>query len=79
MKAIRNQRILYYWFEPDETLLDLRHARLILPPHSAAGWLKGDFRTGGEEVYNREACQRRSPNLSAKSEDVCAEDETRGR
>lgn len=51
MKAIRNQRILYYWFEPDETLLDLRHARLILPPHSAAGWLKGDFRTGGEEVY----------------------------
>ena len=48
---IRNQRLLYYWFEPDETLLDLRHARLILPPHSAAGWFKGDFRTAGDEVY----------------------------
>ena len=50
-RLIRNQRILYYWWEPDDTLLDLNHARIIFPQHSPAAWSQGDVRTSSDEVY----------------------------
>ena len=50
IQLVRNRRVLYYWWEPDETFLDLKHARIILPPHSPASWTKGDLRTASSNV-----------------------------
>eukprot|EP00438_Fugacium_kawagutii_P021219 Skav201616 [mRNA] locus=scaffold152:1234360:1241265:+ [translate_table: standard] len=48
---LRNMNLLHYWWEPDETFIDLHHSRLILPPHSPAAWSKGDFRTASGDAY----------------------------
>ena len=50
VQLVRNKRLLYYWFYPDETFLDLKQSRITLPPHSQAACLKGDFRTASSDV-----------------------------
>eukprot|EP00438_Fugacium_kawagutii_P013730 Skav209148 [mRNA] locus=scaffold3188:56379:58019:- [translate_table: standard] len=51
VKLVRSKNLLYYWWEPDETLIDLHHSRVVLPPHSPAAWSEGDFRTASSDVY----------------------------
>ncbi|CAE6960708.1 unnamed protein product [Symbiodinium sp. CCMP2592] len=50
-QLIRSLSVLYYWWEPDETLVDLQQAKVILPPHSPKAWSQGDFRTASTDVY----------------------------
>ena len=50
-QLIRKHRILYEWYSPEDSFLDLKPSRLILPEHRPEAWAKGDYRTDSVKVY----------------------------
>ncbi|CAK9112697.1 Uncharacterized protein SCF082_LOCUS52243 [Durusdinium trenchii] len=44
-------RFLFYWYEPETTLIHKEPTRMILPEYSPSSWAAGDFRTAPSATY----------------------------
>ena len=47
VNRVRQTRVLFYWWVPDSTFIDMKPLQIIFPRHSFSAWARGDKKTGG--------------------------------
>eukprot|EP00929_Paragymnodinium_shiwhaense_P068154 TRINITY_DN3424_c0_g1_i4.p1 TRINITY_DN3424_c0_g1~~TRINITY_DN3424_c0_g1_i4.p1 ORF type:complete len:1379 (-),score=296.37 TRINITY_DN3424_c0_g1_i4:391-4527(-) len=50
----RLAEVMFYWWEPDLTFIDMGPANVVFPPHKAGQWAAGDYRT----AYDATTCMK---------------------
>eukprot|EP00929_Paragymnodinium_shiwhaense_P068156 TRINITY_DN3424_c0_g2_i2.p1 TRINITY_DN3424_c0_g2~~TRINITY_DN3424_c0_g2_i2.p1 ORF type:complete len:1292 (-),score=219.66 TRINITY_DN3424_c0_g2_i2:432-4307(-) len=50
----RLAEVMFYWWEPDLTFIDMGPANIVFPPHNSGQWAVGDYRT----AYDATTCMK---------------------
>ena len=67
VNRVRQTRVLFYWWVPDSTFIDMRPLQIIFPRHSFSAWARGDKKTGGAGTLVSKVV---SSNLLSKASSV---------
>lgn len=63
----RTKRLLFYWWVPDSTFIEMQPSNLVFPRHSQSEWEQGDKKTGAKGTYLANMVSR---NLASKAPEV---------